>query len=348
MEEAPITIQIAAQHEEPDFLGKLINKGVLELKPSLDKSGVRYADAEETWNVDPREAQNILKSLEKKGVLKAEFVDRVLTCPKCGSPDLHSKYACPRCKSYNVEFTELLEHVKCGNIGSKESFLKGPSMVCPRCNVELAKQNVDYRVLGNFYQCEKCGNRFDKPDIVHVCQNCANTSTYQEAKYLKTFAYRVTEEAIKDSQRELPILDNIKKALIKSGFKVQSHTKVKGTSGAQSPFDILASKDNISLVIDVSATGNKNDIIALLAKKVDVNPTRAIIIDLSTSGELTNLGKVFGIDVFKATADEGAPADFESYLAAFDVEHPRPNESEGNRIETARTQKGGKLNVNKK
>jgi predicted RNA-binding Zn-ribbon protein involved in translation (DUF1610 family) len=348
MEEAPTTVQIAAEHEETDFLHKLIKKGVLELKPSLDKSGVRYADAEETWNVNPREAQDIIRNLTEKGVLKAEFVDRVLTCPKCGSPDLHSKYACPRCKSYNVEFTELLEHVKCGNIGSKESFAKGPSLVCPRCNVKLAKENADYRVLGNFYQCEKCGNRFDKPDIVHVCQNCANTSTYQEAKYLKTFAYRVTEEAIKDSQRELPILDNLKKMLIRGGFKVQSHTKVKGISGAQSPFDILASKNNISLVIDVSATGNKNDIIALLAKKVDVNPTKAIIIDLSTSGELTNLGKVFDIAVFKATADEDAPADFESYLASFDSEQPRLNENEEKKIEAARTQKGGKINVAKK
>ena len=329
MEEAQITVQIAAQHEEVDFLRKLIKKGVLELKPSLDKSGVRYVDAEATWNVNPREAQSILKNLEKKGVLKAEFVDRVLTCPKCGSPDLHSKYACPRCKSYNVEFTELLEHVKCGNIGSKDSFVKGPFMVCPRCNVRLAKENVDYRVLGNFYQCEKCGNRFDKPDIIHFCQNCATTSTYQEAKYLKTFAYRVTEEATKDSQRELPILDNIEKALTSRGFKVQSHTKVKGTSGAQSPFDILASKERISLVIDVSAAGNKNDIIALLAKKVDVNPTKAIIIDLSTSDELTNLGKVFGIAVFKATADEDVPADFESFLASLDSEHTATKPARG-------------------
>lgn len=320
MKEVSVAVEVVAQHGQVDFLGVLIKKGVFEIKPSLDKSGVRYVDAESAWNVDSGRAKNILKSLTEKGVLKAEYVDRVLTCPKCGSPDVHSKYACPRCKSYDVEFTELVEHTKCGNIGSKVGFIKGSSMVCPRCKAGLTEKGVDYRTIGNFYQCEKCGNRFDKPDVIHICQNCGTTSTYQEAKYLKTFVYRVSEEAMKDPQRELPILESIKRTLTNRGFKVQSHTTARGTSGVQSPFDVLALKSRILLVIDVSVTGSKNDIIALLAKKVDVNPTKAIIIDLSTSEELTSLGQVFGIAVFKATTDEDVPADFDSFLRSLDSE----------------------------
>lgn len=314
MEETQTAIEINAQDEDEEFLRELIKKGILTLKPSLDRQGIRYVDAEETWKVDLTKARAIINELVKKGFLKPDFVDRVLTCPKCGSPEVYSKYACPKCKSHNVEFTELIEHTKCGNIGPKDSFAKGASLICPRCQMEFTKKTSDYRVIGNFYLCEKCGNRFDKPDAIHICQNCGTTSTYQNAKYIKTFAYSVTEEAMKSFQTELPILENIKKILVEKGFRVQLHAKVTGTSGAQSPFDILAEKGTIRLVIDVSATGNKNDVIALLAKKVDVNPTGTAILDLSASEEINNLGKVFGINVFKGTDNQNLPEDFKNFV----------------------------------
>lgn len=320
MEEAQIALEVNAQDEDEEFLRKLIKMGILVLKPSLDRKGVRYADAEEIWKVDLAKSKTIINRLAERGLLKPEFVERALTCPKCGSPEVHSKYACPKCKFNDVEFTELIEHVKCGNIGPKNSFLKGSSLICPRCNVELAKKKDDYRLIGNFYQCEKCRHCFDKPDVVHICQNCGMTFTYQNGKYIKIFAYSITEEAMKDFRAEHPILKNVKKALVEKGFRVQLHAKVRGTSGVDSPFDILAEKDAVRLVIDVSATGNKNDIIALLAKKVDVNPAGTAIIDLSTSDELVNLGKVFGITVFKAAGNLNLAEDFENFLRSLPLE----------------------------
>ena len=323
MEEAEKVVVSAVQEEDEveELLRKLIRKGVLELRPSLDKVGVRYVEAEEAWNVDSAHAKSMLAGLEKKGVLKSEFSDRVLTCPHCGSPEVHSKYGCPRCKSDNVEFTELLEHIKCGYIGSKDTFVKEGVLVCPRCQAGLVEKAVDHRVIGNFYQCEKCVYRFDRPDVVHFCQNCGTASTHQTAKYIKVFGYRIPDETIREFQKELPILKNMKKILTGRGFKVQVHAMVAGASGVESPFDILAEKDVVRLVIDVSLGGDKNDIIALLAKKVDVNPTRAVIFDLSTSDELANLGKVYDIAVLKTSVDRAIPYNFESFLAALDSKH---------------------------
>lgn len=320
MEETEKVVIDAAQEESEveDLLRKLIRKGVLELRPSLDKVGVHYAEAEEAWAVDLAQARGLIAGLEKKGVLKSEFLDRVLTCPHCGSPEVHSKYACPRCKSDNVEFTELLEHMKCGYIGPKDTFVKDEVFVCPRCQTVLGEGSSDHRVIGNFYQCEKCLYRFDKPDVVHFCQNCGTTSTHQTAKYIKLFGYKILDETIREFQKELPILKNIKKTLTDRGFKVQVHAKVAGSSGVESPFDIVAEKDEIRLVVDVSMGGDKNDIIALLAKKVDVNPTRAVIVDLSGGDELANLGKVYDIAVLKTGVDRAVPYNFESFLAALE------------------------------
>jgi uncharacterized OB-fold protein len=322
MEEPQIIVETNAQGEDEDYLRKLVKKGVLMLKPSLDVQGIRYVDAEEAWKIDLVKTRAIINRLAEKGLLKPDFVDRALTCPKCSSPEVYSKYACPKCKSNDVEFTELIEHTKCGNIGSKDSFLKGFLMVCPRCHVELAKKTNDYHVIGNFYLCEKCGHRFDKPDTIHICQNCGTTSTYQNAKYLRIFAYTVTEGAMKEFKSELPILDRVKSILMEKGFKVQLHAKVTGTSGVQSLFDVLAQKGQVRLVIDVSTNGNKNDIIALLAKKIDVNPSGTAIINLSTSDEIANLGKVFSITVFKAINNQDLPEEFKTFTESLALKKP--------------------------
>ncbi len=314
-------IQIDAQDEdrEQELLRKLIKKGVSELKPSLNKLGVHYVEVEKTWkDVDSTQVKGILKNLEKKGVLKSKFIDRVLTCPDCDSPEVYSKYTCPKCNSQNVEYTELLEHMKCGYIGSKDIFTKGSSLVCPGCQAELTKEAIHYRVIGNCYQCEKCGYRFDKPEIIHSCQKCGRTFTYKESKYVKIFAYKITDETINNLGRDLPIFENLKNILTDKGFNVQLHPQITGTSGVQHPFDILAEKNKNRLVIDISITGSKNDMISLLGKKVDVNPTKALIIDLSNLDELTPLEKVYDIKVFKTTSDHNLPNQFEEFLATLD------------------------------
>lgn len=267
MEQTPKTVQEDAQKiqidainedQERELLRKLIKKGVLELKPTLNKIGVHYVEAEETWkNTDSTKVKSILKNLEKKGALKSKFVDRVLTCPDCGSPEVYSKYICPKCNSHNVEYTQLLEHMKCGYIGSKDKFIKGSSLVCPSCQVELKEEAVHYRVIGNCYQCEKCGYRFDKPEILHICQKCRRNFTHQEAKYLKTFSYKITDKTVNNFRKDIPILDNLKKILTQKGFKVQLHPKIAGASGVQHSFDILAEKNQNLLVIDISITATK-------------------------------------------------------------------------------------------
>lgn len=316
--------QIGVQDEEQEFLRKLIKKGVLELKPDLNKVGVHYAEAEETWkNADSIQVKGILQSLEKKGALKSQFIDRVLTCPDCSSPEVYTKYTCPKCNSLNVEYTELLEHMKCGYIGSNDKFIKDSILVCPNCQTQLTDEALHYRVIGSCYQCEKCGYRFDKPDIIHICQKCGRNFKYQEAKYIKIFAYKITEETVNALKGDLPVLETIKKTLSDKGFKVQLHPLIAGTSGVQHTFDILAEKNETRIIIDISITGNKNDMISLLGKKLDVNPTKALIIDLSNLDELTQLGKVYDITVFK-TADTNNLSNFlENFQVALD---PKENQ----------------------
>lgn len=303
--------------KERELLRRLIRKGVLEINPTLDSTGVRYADVEEALGVsDLGEVRAMLEDLERKGVLKSKIADRILICPHCGSPEVHSRYTCPKCSSNAVDLTQLLEHTKCGFIGARNDFIKDHDLVCPRCQASLGAAGSHGRVIGNFYQCEKCNYRFDKPETVHICKRCGQLSTYQEARYVKVLTYAVSDLTVKEFSKDLPVLDNVRKLLTDSGFKVRLRTPVTGVSGVQSTFDIVAEKEQMRLVFDVSVSGDKSDIIALLAKKVDVNPTVTVIVDLSGFEELTNLGRIYGILVFKARADQNVPDGFESFLSS--------------------------------
>jgi uncharacterized OB-fold protein len=319
---AEIAASEKSEEHSKELLPRLVRRGVLELKPALDKVGVHYVDAEDAWkSSDSAQVRGVLDVLEKRGFLRSRLLERILTCPNCGSPEVHSKYACSRCGSYDVDLVELLEHAKCGHIGARGDFLKDAGLVCPSCHAALGGEVVDYRVIGNFYQCEKCGYRFDKPEVMHFCQNCGRVSSVQEAKYVKLLAYQIAEDVVREFARELPILETIEKVLAGRSFRVKLRAKIGGASGVQSPFDVVAEKNGVRLVMDVSVAGDKKDIVALLAKKIDVAPTKAVIVDLSGGEELVGLGRVYDITVFKAAGGggESLPEGFEEFLAALDL-----------------------------
>jgi uncharacterized OB-fold protein len=293
------------QDEEQKLLSKLIKQGVLEFTPTLNKTGIRYVEVEETWkNDDPTQVKGTLENLERKGALVSTFMDRILTCPDCDSPQVYSKYACPKCDSINVEYTELLEHMKCGYMGSKNKFIKGSSLICPGCQAELVDEAVQYRVIGNCYQCEKCGHRFDAPKVIHFCQQCQKSFTYREAKYIKIYTYKISDQIMDKFAKDLPLFESVAEILREKKFDTQFHVKLTGTSGVQHPFDIVAKRKDILLVANVSLSGDTNDAVSLFGKKMDINPTAAFLIDLSDHKELLSLGKVYGITILKGGNEE--------------------------------------------
>jgi len=312
---------VQTDHEVQKLLGKLIKQGILELKPTLNKKGISYLEIEENLkDADSVNVENMLQNLKNQRILEPKFIDRVLTCPDCGSPEVYSKYACPKCDSYNVDYTELLEHMKCGYIGSKDKFMQGSSLVCPGCQLKFMEEIKDIALLqiGSCYQCEKCGQRFDKPEVIHICQQCKRNFTHQEAKYIKIYAYKIADETINKFSKDLPIYDSVAEILLEKGFDTQFNIQLTGTSGVQHPFNIVAKRKGILLVADVSITGDKNDAVSLLGKKMDVNPTEVLLIDLSDRKELLSLGNVYGITILNGGNEKQLKKELRNFLYTVD------------------------------
>ena len=56
-------------NESEELLRKLIQKSVLQLKPTLDKTAVRYVEAEKAWSADSSQVKVMLDDLMKKNLL---------------------------------------------------------------------------------------------------------------------------------------------------------------------------------------------------------------------------------------------------------------------------------------
>jgi CheY-like chemotaxis protein len=221
--------------EEKVLLNRLVEKGLRETKAEISSDGVAYKGLEDILSgKEGQSLRQLLNSLTKKGFLNAKEKDRAIFCSKCGSIHIYSKLFCPKCKSKIINQKELIEHPFCGYMGERDTFISGSSLVCPNCKTNLGPlggksqrdgsrardgSKKDYKILGSNFECEKCGNKFPKPDALYVCQKCDTVFNYNEARYERIDDYEIPEKVIKLMQSSgektvLLIEDNSNDALI--------------------------------------------------------------------------------------------------------------------------------------
>jgi len=297
------------------FVEALMAQGVLEIKPTLTKEGIRYEDIERMMpDVPPSEIENVLRSLTDEGVLAAKTFDRVILCQSCLSPDVHSKYVCRSCRSTEVKLTKLVEHLKCGFIAPLEDFSKGGSVSCPVCKTAKEGDESAYRIIGTCYQCEKCGQRFDTPEVMHVCQNCGKSFNHTEAWYRELKSYSVPALVLDEIGIRGSIAEWATKVLQRQGFQTIVQAKIEGASKTVHVFDLFAEKGETRLAIDISPGGRPEDVTILLGKKVDVRPTGSLLLVSSNKESLESLGKVYDITIIDASTEKALEESILAYL----------------------------------
>jgi len=283
------------------LLRALIVRGTTTLRPTITKKGIRYYKAERrVKNIPPKEIPKLLERLSREGKIKAELFDRVIACSECGCPKVTPKFACPKCGSEAIETIELYEHITCGYMDSKEAFLTTGTLTCPKCGTELSEDDPKFNMIGTCYQCNDCGNRFEKPETVFICQNCKKKLTFSNAKYLKIYSYTIPEQTVREFGKEIPILEFIQEKLNKKGFVIHCDGEVEGISGLMHPFSIVARKDDFLVVVDVVSSATKDEMLAIIGKRADVPADKFIVISVA-NGPTKILRRIKGVDFFNGS-----------------------------------------------
>jgi len=230
-------------------------------------------------------AETFLDKLHDAGVLTRKLYDEIIFCPKCNSASISVHYCCPYCTSFNIKKSSLIEHVKCGYMDVEENFHKGDKLICQKCHDELRKPDVDYRRAGVWCTCKDCNKSFDVPVVKLFCRDCLEDFTFEDAVIKDVYTYALKEEARKEAAEGWVLISPITEFLMQNGFEVKSPSFLKGKSGANHMFDIVASRGENAkrvTVIDIAtSTDNvvsEQPVIALFAKIFDVLPGTAYLI----------------------------------------------------------------------
>jgi len=292
------------------FLGKFLGGELREVEPVYDpKRGYRY-ETVETIVGDPSEAEAFLDKLYEAGILTRQLHDEVIFCPKCNSAGISTRYCCPYCKSFNIKKSSLIEHVKCGYMDVEENFHKDDRLICQKCHDELTKPDVDYRRAGVWCTCKECNKSFDIPVAKLFCRDCHKEFTFEDASIRPVYTYTLKEDAKKEAAEGWVLIPPITEFLTQNGYEVKSPAYLKGKSGANHMFDIVATtKENTKnpTVIDLATSTNntvtEQPVIALFAKIFDVTPHAAYLIAIpklndnaKKMAELYNIQAVEGKD----------------------------------------------------
>lgn len=187
----------------------------------------------------------------------------------------------------------------------EENFRKANKLICPKCNEELKKSNIDYRQAGVWCTCKDCSKSFDIPVTAHFCRDCHTTSTFEDAVIKDVYAYNLKDEVREEATSGWFIVPSIREILQENGYEVESPAFLKGKSGANHMFDVVAYKGNVErkvTVIDLASSTEKivpeQPVIALFAKIYDVSPDSAYLIAIPKMSENgKKMAKLYDIKV---------------------------------------------------
>lgn len=290
------------------FLSKLLGNETIEIEPAYNSQvGYQYPIIE-TILAENESAEDFLNRLYEAGVLKRKLYDKVIHCPKCGSPNISARYGCPYCKSFDIQRSSLIEHIKCGYMDVEKNFQKGKGLLCPKCHESLKKVDRDFRKAGIWCTCNECNKSFDIPVVTQFCRDCHLDSSFEDAIITDIYSYGLNEEVKKEISLDWIMITPVRDFIKEKGFTVDSPAFVKGKSGASHVFDIAAVSDehpeNVT-VIDLATSSDgmvtEQPVIALFAKVYDVSPSSAYLIAIpNLSVNARKMAELYNIQIIEA------------------------------------------------
>jgi hypothetical protein len=306
--------ELFKQRNTQTLLGKFLSGEITELLPTYDpKHGYRYPVVESIVG-DSSNTEVFLKKLHDAGILERKLFDKTVACPKCSSASVSIHYCCPYCKSFDIQKSSLIEHVKCGYMDVEENFHKAGKLICPKCQDELKKADVDYRRAGIWCVCKECGKSFDIPLTGLFCRDCHTNFTFEDAIIKNVYSYRLSEEAKREAGAGWVLVAPIKDFLMDLGFEVEGPAFLKGKSGANHSFDVVARTKDASkkvTVIDLATSTeglvSEQPVIALFAKTFDVSPDKAYLIAIPRINDNgKKMAELYSIQVVEARTQSEA------------------------------------------
>jgi len=281
------------------------------------KEGDRFPEVTRLLG-DSEQTVALLEELASRGIFRRVKAYSEPACPDCKSTDLSEKYVCPFCEGEDLDKGERIQHHGCGHVDLETRFQKDGELICPRCGKELRLIGTDYQRIENIFRCNDCSRDFSIPKIVKICNTCNNPFPHEKAELKPIYGYTLNEERRTEIIAHCLIEIPLTRLLESQGYDVVTLGILKGRSGIEHLFDIVAERDGNITILDLIAAPTERDkesILNFFAKSYDVPANRAVLIavpNLSEDGK--QLAETYGIEYLEGTtiteAIKGLPALF--------------------------------------
>ena len=173
-----------------------LSRGTESIQPILSKShssGYFYPILD-LFSQDQQLA--ILELGEKEGLLSSTFHETNYACPQCSDTYLHYREVCSSCQSPNLSFEDLFHHFPCAHIGPESDFKNNEDVYnCPKCKKDLNHIGIDYDKPSLLHSCNNCGNSSQFTPIQALCVSCCSSTPVEDLKKNIIYAYSKTSKA---------------------------------------------------------------------------------------------------------------------------------------------------------
>ncbi|MDQ3047075.1 MAG: hypothetical protein M3R27_05965 [Bacteroidota bacterium] len=181
-------------------LNYMYTRDLKVMKPFVDlNSVIGYTYPEISVNFDNAEEAQVLEILEwaeREGLIWPDFHERIYLCNQCSSGFLSYREVCPHCNSSNSKSEDLVHHFPCAFIGPISDF-KNPidhTLTCPKCNKALRHIGVDYDKPSIIHHCNNCDNNFQDFYVKAKCISCSQDIEVQYLIPKSINTYRLTKK----------------------------------------------------------------------------------------------------------------------------------------------------------
>ena len=217
----------------------------------------------------------LLRRLAGIRILNTSLFEKILMCPKCGTPtSVYARFKCPQCASTDISTNRMMEHLTCGTIHEEKVFHVGNTMVCPTCKKTLQKPN-EQRLIGLMCSCDKCGAHFEDPSQSFFCRKCEVDFNLTTGIINDVYTYYVNEKMLDEVRSQIGI-PAIAKVLQNNGFEISMPGTVTGGVGE---FSIVARSGERAIAIDIGSSDVEvgvEPVLELFVKLLEAKPDIAV------------------------------------------------------------------------
>jgi CheY-like chemotaxis protein/nucleoside diphosphate kinase len=259
-----------------------------------DNKGKNFKNLIKDFETSEKTTIENLEKLVSANYLTKYPTGLTIACPKCQSIDLNSHYICQNCNSSDFIKGEIMEHNKCGYTDLSMVFEDKSldKLVCPKCNKELKLIGVDYFRLESAFKCRKCTIIFSSPFQTFDCNNCDSKGfKYADLGWRSLYTYSLSSSKVSEIKQQVVSLDEIVKQFTTFGFKVNADYIIHSNYQTLGPFDLVAQKNDITMVISTFGDDMEDNVSKLfelnMIDKVISGKVHKVVILFSEPKEVT-------------------------------------------------------------